>query len=57
MEVFQSKTENAIKTAQDLLKAEKVTGGNYTCVLDPGMTGLFTHEAFGHLSEADFIYE
>jgi TldD protein len=25
--------------------------------MDPIMTGLFTHEAFGHLSEADFIAE
>ncbi|MFN8595590.1 MAG: TldD/PmbA family protein [Anaerolineae bacterium] len=29
----------------------------YTVVLDPIMAGLFTHEAFGHLSEADFIAE
>ncbi|HWZ27006.1 MAG TPA: TldD/PmbA family protein, partial [Gemmatimonadales bacterium] len=32
-------------------------GGNYPVVLDPEMAGVFIHEAFGHLSEADFVYE
>ena len=26
-------------------------------VLDPALAGVFIHEAFGHLSEADFVYE
>ena len=26
-------------------------------VLDPVLAGVFTHEAFGHLSESDFVYE
>ena len=26
-------------------------------VLDPILAGVFTHEAFGHLSESDFVYE
>jgi len=26
-------------------------------VLDPILAGVFVHEAFGHLSEADFVYE
>jgi TldD protein len=26
-------------------------------VLDPVLAGVFVHEAFGHLSEADFVYE
>ncbi len=43
--------------AMDLLKAPQCPGGKFTVVLDNGMTGLFTHEAFGHLSEADFLYE
>ena len=29
----------------------------YTVVIDPILTGLFVHEAFGHLSEADMAYE
>ena len=26
-------------------------------VLDPILAGVFCHEAFGHLSESDFVYE
>jgi TldD protein len=26
-------------------------------ILDPVLAGVFVHEAFGHLSEADFLYE
>jgi len=40
-----------------LLSAPRVAGGEYTVVLDPVLAGVFTHEAFGHLSEADFVYE
>jgi len=43
--------------ATRLLDAPVVEGGEYTVVLDPVMAGVFVHEAFGHLSEADFIYE
>ncbi len=39
----------------DLLHAEPVQGGMYNVILNPHMTGVFTHEAFGHLSEADII--
>jgi TldD protein len=39
-----------------LLKAPKVAGGEYTVILDPVLAGVFIHEAFGHLSEADHIY-
>ena len=45
------------KRACDLLHAPKCPGGRTTVVLDPAFTGLFTHEAFGHLSEADFLHE
>ena len=40
-----------------LLSAPQVEGGEYTVVLDPILAGVFTHEAFGHLSESDFVYE
>jgi len=52
--------ERALAVAQravDLLSAPKVQGGEYTVVLDPKLTGVFAHEAFGHLSESDFVYE
>ena len=35
--------------------AVDVVPGNYTCVLAPIATALFTHESFGHKSEADFM--
>jgi TldD protein len=40
-----------------LLDAPTVKGGTYPVVLDPELAGVFVHEAFGHLSEADFVYE
>ncbi|HTY81988.1 MAG TPA: TldD/PmbA family protein [Dehalococcoidales bacterium] len=43
--------------AVDLLTAPEVKGGEYTVVLDPVLAGVFVHEAFGHLSESDFVYE
>lgn len=49
-------TEAAMR-ASALLEAPKCQGGKTTVILDPEFTGLFTHEAFGHLSEADFLYE
>lgn len=36
-----------------LLSAPRIKGGIYTVILDPTMAGVFVHEAFGHLSEAD----
>lgn len=32
-----------------------VTPGEYVCVLAPTVTSVFTHESFGHKSEADFM--
>lgn len=44
------------KRAVDLLSARTVVGGVYPVICDPDLAGVFIHEAFGHLSEADFIY-
>ncbi|MFC1965418.1 TldD/PmbA family protein [Chloroflexota bacterium] len=49
--------EQMAKRAVELLSAPQVKGGEYTVVLDPVLAGVFVHEAFGHLSEADFVYE
>jgi TldD protein len=57
VENFQDQAAQAAGRAVELLKAAPVVGGKYTVVTDPVMTGVFTHEAFGHLSEADFVYE
>jgi TldD protein len=43
--------------AVELLDAPTVKGGTYPVILDPELAGVFIHEAFGHLSEADFVYE
>ncbi len=43
--------------AVDLLSAETVIGGQYPVVLNQMLAGVFMHEAFGHLSESDFVYE
>ncbi len=47
--------EKRTKVALDLLSADPVEGGTFDCILDPHMTGVFTHEAFGHFSEADIV--
>ena len=40
-----------------LLDAPQVKAGLYTVICDQDLAGLFVHEAFGHLSEADDIYK
>jgi TldD protein len=47
----------AAKLAVDFLDAPTVAGGPYAVVLDPVLAGVFVHEAFGHLSESDFVAE
>jgi TldD protein len=53
----EAEVEKIIKITRDLIKAPKVRGGVYPVVLDPQLSGVFVHEAIGHLSEADFVYE
>ena len=43
------------RLVRGLLDAEPVKAGKYRVVLNPGLSGVFTHEAFGHFSEADII--
>lgn len=49
--------ERVAQRAIALLSAPPVKGGRYTVICNPRLTGVFIHEAFGHLSEADFVYE
>ncbi len=49
--------EEICKNACDLLKADSFEKGTYKVLLDPRISGVFAHEAFGHLSESDFLYE
>lgn len=51
--LVQSTAERVVRQ----LEAQPVHGGQYTVLLDPYLSGVFIHEAFGHLSEADFVYE
>lgn len=41
--------------AHRFLHAPAVQPGKYKVVLDPEVAGVFTHESFGHKSEADFM--
>jgi TldD protein len=54
---IESRVIGAAERAIRQLEAKSVKGGQYTVVLDPYLSGVFIHEAFGHLSEADFVYE
>lgn len=57
VENLQDEVKDIARRAVALLSAPRVSGGTYTVVLDPVLAGVFVHEAFGHLSEADHIYE
>ena len=57
LENLEERVEGAARRALSALQLPSVPGGNYTVAIDPILTGLFVHEAFGHLSEADAIYE
>jgi TldD protein len=45
----------AAKRAVDLLSAKPVKGGRYPVILNQELAGVFIHEAFGHICEADFL--
>jgi TldD protein len=49
--------QSAAQRAVAALSLPSVKGNTYTVVIDPILSGLFVHEAFGHLSEADMAYE
>lgn len=49
--------KGAAQRAIAALTLPPVKGNTYTVVIDPILSGLFVHEAFGHLSEADMAYE
>ena len=52
---LEERAEAAARRAVDLLSAKPVKGGRYTVVLDQELAGVFIHEAFGHICEADFL--
>lgn len=54
---LEAEIDQACHTAGALLEAPAGPGGEFTVILDPVLAGVFVHEAFGHLSEADGLYE
>jgi TldD protein len=54
---LEKEIEASCEAALAKLDAPKVKGGEYTVILDPRLAGVFIHEAFGHLSEGDNVYE
>ncbi len=57
-ELFDEQTPEAIgekvaKRAIEQLSAKSPRGGKFPVVLGPNVVGVFVHEAFGHLAEAD----
>ncbi len=57
MEGLHSEVGEMARRAVELLSAAQLKGGEYTVICDPVLAGVFVHEAFGHLSESDFVYE
>lgn len=53
----EANVEETCARAVALLDAPVVEAGEYTVILDPDLAGVFIHEAFGHLSEGDNVYE
>jgi TldD protein len=51
----ESEFEEMTALALNLLKATPINAGNYRVILNQRLAGVFTHEAFGHFSEADLI--
>ena len=47
----------AAEKAVAMLDAQPPKGGEFMVILDSTLAGVFAHEAFGHLSEADHVYE
>jgi TldD protein len=45
--------ERVAKRAVEQLRAKPPKGGTFPVILGPNVVGVFVHEAFGHLAEAD----
>lgn len=54
---IEEKVDHIKKRAKDLIKAPKIEPGKYRVLLNQNLAGVFAHEAFGHMSEADFLAE
>jgi TldD protein len=50
-----SKTDMVTARLKSLLKAAPPPRGNLPLIMDPHLTGIFIHEAFGHAAEGDVV--
>ncbi len=57
VEGLHERARDIARRAAALLRAPQVKGAEYTVILDPILAGVFAHEAFGHLSESDHVYQ
>jgi TldD protein len=57
VEGLQKDVKDIAQRAVRLISAPQAKGREYTVILDPILAGVFVHEAFGHLSESDHVYE
>lgn len=56
LKALHNQLENTLKRDIEYTKeANPVKPGKYTVIFAPVATGVFTHESFGHKSEADFM--
>lgn len=49
------KISNSVYESRKFLNAPVIVPGKYSVLFDPETSGVFTHESFGHKSEADFM--
>lgn len=54
-EMAQNLSIKSAKEAVELLDAKSPVGGKFDVIMDPELTGVFIHEAFGHAVEADLV--
>lgn len=51
----EEKIDRYVNESKKFINAPAIKPGKYKVLLDPEVTGVFTHESFGHKSEADFM--
>ncbi len=57
IEGLDDEVRGVARRAVELLDAAYPPPGEHTVIMDPILSGVFVHEAFGHLSESDVLYE
>lgn len=55
LDTLAGNVDKAVNTLKDMLEALPMVPGDYDIILDPAMSGLVAHEAFGHGVEMDMF--